>query len=91
MTHDHATFNVKLNVTPETKIADVLSRYGDVASIMETLGVKRVAGFDVRRLLGKLITVKWAARVHGLPLEEMVGRLQSAINQSERARSNSEA
>lgn len=87
MTNNHAT----LHVTAETKIADVLSRYGDIASIMETLGVKRVAGFDVRRLLGKLITVKWAARVHGLPVDEMVGRLQSAIDQAERSRSSSDA
>jgi hypothetical protein len=77
-THDHES--PPLVVTPETRISDVLERYGDIADVMETFGVKRVGRFDVRRLLGKLLTVRRAAAVHRLSVEEMVERLQSAIH-----------
>lgn len=69
-----------LVVTPDTRIADVLRRYGDIADVMESLGVKRVGRFNVRRLIGKAITVRLAARVHRLGEAEMVSALQTAIN-----------
>lgn len=69
-----------LVVTPETKIAEVLSQYGDIADVMETFGVKRVGRYNVRRLLGKALTVRRAAFVHRLSVEDMVGTLQSAID-----------
>lgn len=69
-----------LVVTPDTRIADVLTRYGDIADVMESLGVKRVGRFNVRRLIGKAITVRLAARVHRLGEAEMVTALQTAIN-----------
>ena len=73
-----------LQVTAETRIGDVPARYGDIADVMESLGVKRVGRFDVRRLVGKILTVRWAAKAHGLPLDEMVRRLQTAIDQVHR-------
>jgi hypothetical protein len=69
-----------MQVGPNTKIADVLKRYGDIADVMETLGVKRVGRFDIRKLLGKAITVRRAAFVHRLTVEEMVAALQTAID-----------
>jgi hypothetical protein len=69
-----------LVVSPDTRIADVLERYGDIADVMESLGVKRVGRFNVRRLLGKAITVRLAARVHRLGEAEMVETLQTAID-----------
>ena len=80
-----------LVVTPETKIGDVLARYGDIADVMEALGVKRVGRYNVRRLISKLITVKRAAIVHKLPLEEMVSKLQTAINQVDAEQNKGEA
>jgi hypothetical protein len=73
----------KLIVTPDTRISDVLARYGDIADVMETLGVKRVGRFNVRRLLGKAITVRRAAIVHRLTTDEMVNALQEAIDRVE--------
>ena len=69
-----------MRVTADTRIGDVLARYGDVADVMETLGVKRVARYDLRKLLAKALTVRRAAVVHRLDLEEMITRLQAAIN-----------
>lgn len=34
---------------PETRMSEVLDRYGDMADVMENLGVKRVGPCDVRR------------------------------------------
>jgi len=66
-------------VTADTKISEVLARYGDIADVMETLGIRRVAKYDVRKLAAKLLTVRRAAFVHRLSVDEMVASLQSAI------------
>ncbi|GEM_PF-562716 len=70
-----------LQITPETKIGDVLHRYGDIAEVMESFGVKRVGRLSIRRLVAKVLTVRMAAKVHGLSTEEMVQTLQNAILQ----------
>ncbi len=69
-----------LVVTPDTKIGAVLSRYGDIAEVMESFGVKRVGRFNIRRLVGKVLTVRRAAKIHKLETDEMVAMLQKAIN-----------
>ncbi len=70
-----------LLVTPETKIGAVLSRYGDIAEVMESFGVKPVGRFNIRRLVGKVLNVRMAAKIHKLETSEMVDMLQKAINQ----------
>lgn len=67
-------------ITPDTRISDVLARYGDIADVMETFGVKRVGKYNVRRLLAKALTVRRAAFAHRLPVDEMVSKLQAAIS-----------
>jgi hypothetical protein len=32
-----------MEITKDTKVADILARYGDIADVMEALGVKRSA------------------------------------------------
>lgn len=81
MSREHAA----LVVTPETRISEVLDRYGDIADVMESLGVERVGRYDLRRLVGRLLTVRRAAGIHGLPVDELVARLQTAINLVETA------
>ncbi len=71
-----------LLVTPETKIGAVLSRYGDIAEVMESFGVKRVGKFNIRRIIGKVLSVRMAAKIHKLETSEMVDMLQKAINQA---------
>ena len=53
--------------------------YEDIADVMEIFGVQRVAGYSVRRLLTKALTVEWAARVHRVPLDEFLVTLNKAV------------
>ena len=53
-----------MNITKDTKVADILKAHGDIADVMEIFGVKRVAGYSVRKMLTKAISVEWAARIH---------------------------
>ena len=68
-----------LDVRPDTRIIEVLDRYGDVADVMEAFGVRRVGPYSVRRLLGRFVTVERAARLHGVALDDMLGMLRTAI------------
>lgn len=72
-----------LPITKDTKVAAILERYGDIADVMEVFGVKRVGRFNVRRLLGKALTVEWAARVHRVELNEFLDILHRAVAQAE--------
>ena len=53
-----------MEITKDTRVSDILKEHGDIADIMEIFGVKRVAGYSVRKMLTKVLTVEWAARVH---------------------------
>lgn len=68
-----------LLVTKDTRISDILDRYGDIAEVMEVFGVKRVGSLSIRRVLGKLLTVERAAKVHRVPLEQFLEILHTAI------------
>ncbi len=68
-----------MEITPETKVSDILEEYGDIADVMEVFGVKRVARFSFRKMLTKALTVKVAARVHRVPLDEFLETLNNAI------------
>ena len=67
-------------------MADILTRYGDIADVMEALGVKRIGRFSVRKLVTKLITVERAARIHRIPLDELLTKLRMAIAIKEASR-----
>jgi hypothetical protein len=79
MNLEAASGSQALQITKDTKIAEILDRYGDIADVMEVFGVKRVGRFSIRRLLGKALTVEWAARVHRVPLNEFLAILKKAI------------
>lgn len=68
-----------MEITPKTKVSDILEKYGDIADVMEAFGVKRVARFSFRRMLTKALTVEVAARVHRVPLDEFIQTLNNAI------------
>ena len=53
-----------MKITEKTYVADILKEYGDIASIMEIFGVKRVGSYGFRKFLTRFITVKTAAFVH---------------------------
>ena len=68
-----------MEITKDTRVSEILEKYGDIADVMEIFGVKRVAGYSVRRMLTKALTVEWAARVHRVPLVEFLDTLRRAI------------
>jgi Domain of unknown function (DUF1858) len=66
-------------ITKDTKVYEILEKYGDIADVMEAFGVKRVGRYSVRRQLTKALTVEWAARVHRVPLDEFLDILNKAV------------
>ncbi len=73
----------KLDITEETKVSEILEEYGDIADVMEALGMKRVGGLSFRRVITKAITVKRAAQIHRVPVDELLEKLDEAIDQIE--------
>ncbi|NQV41458.1 MAG: DUF1858 domain-containing protein [Candidatus Marinimicrobia bacterium] len=68
-----------MEITQDTRVSDILKEYGDIADVMEIFGVKRVGGYSLRKLLTKVITVKWAARVHRVPVDKFLLQVQQAV------------
>jgi hypothetical protein len=68
-----------MQITEDTRVSDILAKYGDIADVIELFGVNRVARYSFRRMLTKAITVKMAARVHGIPLDEFLEILNKAV------------
>ena len=75
-----------LEIDENTKVSRILEEYGDIAEVMEALGVSRIGRWSARRLIARLITVKTAARVHRVPLERFLELLRQAV--AEQARRN---
>ncbi|MCL1599584.1 MAG: DUF1858 domain-containing protein [Actinomycetia bacterium] len=72
-----------LEITEETKVSEILEEYGDIADVMEALGMKRVGGLSFRRVITKAITVKRAAKIHGVSTEDLLDKLHIAVTQIE--------
>ena len=68
-----------MEITPKTKVSDILDEYGDIADVMEVFGIKRVARYSFRKMLTKALTVEVAARVHRVPLDEFLETLNNAV------------
>jgi hypothetical protein len=68
-----------LEITKTTRVSNILKEYGDIAEVMEIFGVKRVGKFSLRKLLGKVLTVGMAARIHKVPLDEFISILEKAV------------
>ncbi len=68
-----------MEITENTRVADILNEYGDIADVMEIFGIQRVGRFSLRRILGKVLTVKTAARIHRVPLDEFLSILDKAV------------
>lgn len=67
-----------MEITKDTRIADILNTYGDIAEVMEIFGIQRVGRYSVRALAAKALTVEWAARIHRVPLDEFLVILRKA-------------
>lgn len=73
-----------MEITKDTRVAEILEEYGDIADLMETFGVQRVGRYSVRKLVTKALTVERAARVHRVPLEEFLDIIRRAVAGYER-------
>lgn len=69
-----------MEITKDTRVADILQEYGDIAEVMELFGVERVGRYSLRALAAKALTVEWAARIHKVPLDEFVQILRKATD-----------
>ena len=74
-----------MEITKATRVSDILKAYGDIAEVMEVLGIKRVDNYAARLqlLIAKAITVETAARLHRVPLDEFLTILRQAVAQSQ--------
>lgn len=68
-----------MEITKDTRVADILEEYGDIAEVMELFGVQRVGRYSIRALAAKALTVEWAARIHRVPLGEFLQILRQAV------------
>jgi len=72
-----------LEITKNTRVSEILEKYGDIADVMKIFGVQPVSGYSIRRMLTKALTVEWAARVHRVPLDEFLDILNKAVASKE--------
>ena len=73
-----------MEITKDTRVSEILEKYGDIADVMEIFGVKPVAGYSFRRMLTKIISVELAARVHRVPLDEFLVTSKKAVAAKEK-------
>lgn len=67
-----------MKITSKTRVYDILKEYGDVADVMEAFGVRRVGPYSLRRVITRFINVGQAARIHNVPLADMLDHLKEA-------------
>jgi virulence-associated protein VapD len=68
-----------MEITKKTIVSDILKEYGDIASVMEIFGIKRVGGFSIRKIITRVITVQMAAKIHRVPLNKFLDILNKAV------------
>lgn len=72
-----------MKITKDTRISEILLKYGDIADVMEVFGIQRVGRYSLRMFLARALTVEWAARAHRVPLDEFLEILNRAIAKKE--------
>ncbi|MDZ4205192.1 MAG: DUF1858 domain-containing protein [Bacteroidales bacterium] len=72
-----------MEITEKTRVSVLLNEYGDIAEVMEILGIKRVGGFSLRKIIARFITVKTAAKIHRVPLDDFLTIVNRAIKLKE--------
>jgi hypothetical protein len=72
-----------MKITKDTRVSDILLKYGDIAGVMEIFGIQRVGRYSLRMFLAKALTVEWAAKVHRVPLDEFLAILRQAVQKKQ--------
>ena len=75
-----------MKITEKTYVSDILKEYGDIADVMEIFGIKRVGGFGLRKFITKFITVKTAAFVHRVPLDQFILMVENATKHKDKTK-----
>ncbi|MFA7565936.1 MAG: DUF1858 domain-containing protein [Alkalispirochaeta sp.] len=70
-----------MEITEKTRVFDILEEYGDIAGVMVMFGVKPVGKYSARRFITQFLSVKMAARIHKVPLNEFLDKLHKAVEQ----------
>jgi hypothetical protein len=78
----------RMEISKDTRVSDILKEYGDIAGVMEVFGVKRVGRYSIRRILTRFLTVKRAAFVHRIPLDEFLQMLHNAVKSKDKIGGN---
>ena len=68
-----------MEITKDTRVSEILEEYGDIADVMEVFSVQPVGRYSLRAFLSKALTVKTAARIHRVPLDEFLVILEKAV------------
>ena len=68
-----------MQIAKDTRVSEILLKYGDIADVMEIFGIQRVGKYSLRMFLAKALTVEWAARIHKVPLDEFLNILNQAV------------
>lgn len=74
-----------MEITKDTLVSDILKEYGDIADVMEVFGIQRVGRYSLRRFITKAITVRTAARIHRVPLDEFLSILRNAVQSEDKS------
>ena len=72
-----------MEITKNTKVSTILEEYGDIADVMEIFGVNRVGKYSLRVFLGRILTVRAAALIHRVPLDEFMAILEKAVKEDQ--------
>ena len=73
------TGDIIVEITEKTRVFDILQKYGDIAGVMVMFGVKPVGKYSLRRVITRVLTVKMAARIHRVPLDDFLDKLHKAV------------
>jgi Domain of unknown function (DUF1858) len=70
-----------LTITKDTRVFDILEKYGDIAGVMEAMGIKSVGRYSLRRIITRFLSVEKAAKIHKKPLDDFLVILNKAVEQ----------
>jgi uncharacterized protein DUF1858 len=70
-----------MTITKDTRVFDILETYGDIAGVMEVMGIKSVGKYSIRRIITRFLSVEKAAIIHKKPLDEFLVTLNKAVEQ----------
>jgi hypothetical protein len=75
----------KLQITPETKVADLLNNYPELEDKLIEIAppFKKLKNPVLRRTIAKVTTLRQASKVGGISLGELINKLRIAAGQSE--------